>query len=246
MSHTNHGSFITNTLFPVGGFMAARNLLVLMTVLTLTSPAYALDKAYQCKNDKGKITLQDKPCPNGSDQKEIELTVFNNENSYDGLREHELTALERLHELDLIFEQYNLERRNILTFESARSRHAQEMEELRHKHAIEMFDKSYQHFFVYGASNGPYGGAFPFAYSPGGFGCNGGMGGFGATGGNATTGGTGGAGALSGSSFGNTGAFGGSAFGGFGAVGGSTFGGGMGNLGGPGAVGGAGGTGCIW
>lgn len=202
--------------------MAGRFQLILISAIFGVHTAYAADKIYQCTNEAGKITLQDKACSKSAEQKVITLATFNTETApQDGLREFELTLLERFHESDLQREQYNLERRNMLAFQAAQNRHRLELEKVRHQHALEMFDKHYQHFYAYGGTNSEYG-VFPFAYSAGGgFGCVGGAGGgIGGIGGAGTSGGVGGAGS----------------------VGGSTVGGGVG---GPGSVAGSGGAGCI-
>lgn len=217
--------------------MAGKIPLWILSVLVYAAPLCAIEKAYHCKSENGHISLQDSSCSKDQEQTILEVTKFSvaSDSAQDGLRPLELTVLERLHDLDLLRAQYVHERKNILAYESAKSRHAQSMEKLRHKHALEMFDKHYRHFYVYGASNNAYGGGYPFSYSVSGFGCNGATGGAGGSGGVGSIGGAasdmamGGAGSVSSSTISGDGSSGSS-----------------GSVGGAGGLGGAGGTGCNW
>lgn len=177
--------------------MAGKSLFILSVFVLSTnlglSTAIA-NKAYQCKNAQHKITLQDTRCPAGSEETVIEMPVFTQATSadgtpisYDGLRPLELTLLERLHEIEKQRDKYNLRQRNDLALAYSKNQHEIALEKLKHKHAVEMFDKSYHHFYVYGAANRDNV-AFPFSYnSGGGIGCiglggDGGLGGMGGIG----------------------------------------------------------------
>ncbi|MCS5709212.1 hypothetical protein CC99x_009875 [Candidatus Berkiella cookevillensis] len=187
--------------------------ILLLSVALSSSQLYAAEKVYQCKNTAGKITLQDKTCAKEDEQKVMPLPSYERSSDegipimYDALREHELTMLERFHELDMQREEYNYKRRNIAAYQDRQHKNDVDLANLRHQHAIEMFDKSYNHLYVYGASNGE--GNFPIVYSPYGYGCTGGAGGIGssvsgttgvasAIGGDGGLGGTGGAAGIGG------------------------------------------------
>lgn len=201
--------------------MAGSFNILLLAVLLSSGSLYAAEKVYQCKNTDGKITLQDKACAKEDEQKVLPLPTYEQTSNegipimYDGLREHELAMLERFHELDMQREEYNYKRRNIAAYQDTQHKNDIDLENVRHQHAIEMFDKSYNHLYVYGASNRDS--TFPFSYSVSGYGCNGGAGGIGSSVSGSTT--TGFSGAIGGD-------------------------GGIAGTGGAAGVGGAGGTGC--
>src|SRR5687768_12939876 len=103
--------------------MAGSFNIFLLAVVLSPGSLYAAEKVYQCKNSAEKITLQDKACAKEDEQKVMSLPSFEQASNegvpimYDGLREHELAMLERLHELDMQREEYNYKRRNIAAYQ---------------------------------------------------------------------------------------------------------------------------------
>lgn len=136
---------------------------LISTLLLFTGMSAHATTIYQCINSNGHTTFQNtSACPQGSKQTVLNYPTSNT-NPTDGLRDYELTKLERFHNMDYarLESQLDLEREYAL----AEQQHENliDYENLRHEQAKEMFDKHYRHFWVYGYANGQ--GNFPLVYS---------------------------------------------------------------------------------
>lgn len=56
--------------------------------------------------------------------------------------------------MSLIYNERNIIIKSIAAYQDKRHKNDIDLANLRHQHAIKMFDKSYNHLYVYGASNG--------------------------------------------------------------------------------------------
>lgn len=169
--------------------MAGKYVLGICTVFLGISCAWAQERVYQCTDDKGHVTLQDKQCVKEMNQTIIKIDTANNSVdetgaviTYDGLRKNELALLEQFHALDLQREKYQHIGHQLLALQAAQFKNEKALEEQKHQHALEMFDKSYRHLYVYGAANRDNV-SFPFSYGNGSLNCQGGDGGIAEAGG---------------------------------------------------------------